>query len=233
MDVGAVAVALAVGVAVVAAVPLGDVRWTLALLLIAAGIAFGAARASDADGLADALALVLAAGGGIVFARVFDEAALALAVGLLGTGLGLAGLAAGATAGGQIDPIGVAYLAAYVAWTRDLGVPRRRWALPLLAIAMAVAVGIGTAVDVVAPVVAALSVVFLVTCGDRLVVARDARRAGGARDGRAPAGSCSSPSPGGATARTSAPQGAPGLAGGPSYSVRTILPSLPPAAKRS
>ncbi len=173
MDVGAVAVALAVGVAVVAAVPLGDVRWTLALLLVAAGIAFGVARASDADGLADALALVLAAGGGIVFAQVFDEAALALAVGLLGLGLGLAGLGAGATAGGQIDPIGVAYLAAYVTWARgvSVGVQRRRWALPLLAIAMAVAVGVGTAADVVAPVVAALSAAFLAACGDRLVAA--------------------------------------------------------------
>ncbi|WP_372789951.1 hypothetical protein [Paraconexibacter sp.] len=171
MDAGAVAVALTVAVAVVVCVPLGDVRWSLVLVLAAAGLGFAAARATDADVVADGLAVALAAGGGIVFARVFDEAGLALGVALLGLGLGLAGLGAGATAGGQVDPIGAAYLAAFATWTRNHVGRRRDAVIPLLVIAMPVAVAVGTATDTGPPVVVALSVAFLAGGGDRLVAA--------------------------------------------------------------
>lgn len=170
MDAGAVAVALAAAVAVAVVVPLGDVLWTLGLVLLAAGLGYALAEATDAGTTADVLLVGLVGLGGMVFARAFPEPAVTLGVAAMGLAFGLLPGGAGDVTT-TIDPAVLGWLAAFLTWARRVDGLRAVPTTALLVPLPAVAVAVGTAGDRAVPAVAVMAVVFLALNGDRLVAA--------------------------------------------------------------
>lgn len=196
--VAAVLSAVLIGALVLSAAWLRGAGLTLVTLLCGAALlalTFDAATARAAASVPEALMWALV---GMLFARCFDQAALAVGVGVLVAGLALAGLAGNGSAltalagegdpltlelpafgGGQALALGAliaVVLGAVGTWTPALAL-RGAWTVVLVLEALALAVALR--VDPVAPVLG----VFLLVNADRLAAGI---RADDARDRRAP-----------------------------------------------
>ncbi len=184
--VAAVLAAVLIGALVLSAAWLQGGSLTLFTLLCGAALlalAFDAATARAAASVPEALMWSIV---GMLFARRFDQAALAVGVGVLVAGLALAGVAGGgisltalagegdpltlelpAFGGGQALAVGAliaVVLGAVGTWTPALGL-RGPWTVILVLEALALAVALR--IDPVAPVLA----VFLLVNADRLIAA--------------------------------------------------------------
>ncbi|MTD45275.1 hypothetical protein GKE82_13505 [Conexibacter sp. W3-3-2] len=176
VDAGALLVALATGAGVVAATPLGDVRWSVVLVLVATGLLAGAGLASGQDATATMVlvpAAVAFACAGMLFARVFHEPAFVLAIPLLVAALELVGGDVRTDATDTVDRVlasSVFFLAVFATWARRDGRLRRGPTLVALALAPALAGLVGDLVDGfgTAPI-AFVAAALLVPNADRLV----------------------------------------------------------------
>lgn len=153
VDVGALLAALAVGVGVVAVSPLGAVRWSIVLVGVATGLLAGAALASGAaadDAAVLAPAAIAFACAGMLFARVFDDAAFVVAVPLLVAAIELTGGGVWTDATDTIDRVlasAVLFLAAFATWAQRHPALRTRTTCAALAVAPALAGLVGDVVD--------------------------------------------------------------------------------------
>lgn len=175
IDTGALLVALAVGVGVIAVSPLGAVRWSVVLIGSAAGLFAGAALAAgQASGSAPVLvpAAVAFACAGMLFARTFPEPAFVLAVPVFVTALELAGGGVFSDATDTVDRVlasSVFFLAVFATWARHDRRLRARATAATLALAPAAAALAGDVIDGfgTAPITAA-SLALLLPNLDRL-----------------------------------------------------------------
>lgn len=175
IDAGALLVALAVGIGVVAVSPLGAVRWSVVLIGVSAGLFAGAALAAgEASGAATVLvpAAVAFACTGMLFARTFAEPVFVLAVPVLVSVLELAGGGVLTDATDTIDRVlasSVFFLAAFATWAQRDARLRARPTVGALALAPAAAALAADLVDGfgAAPITAA-SLALLLPNLDRL-----------------------------------------------------------------
>jgi hypothetical protein len=153
IDADALLVALLVGAGVVAVTPLGDVRWSVVLVGVAAGLLAGAALASGSAAQSTVVLLpaaVAATCAGLLFARVFHEAAFVVGIPLLVAALELVGGGVRTDDTDTVDRVlasSVFFLAVFATWARRDGRLRRVPTLLALALAPAAAGLVGDLVD--------------------------------------------------------------------------------------